>query len=144
MARRATLIIEDDVYDYLLARAGSPRKLSEALNPLVRSAIDLERTWHETQPGIWKRTEVHPWGLVTGEIADLPTAGTGGDPAVVLPYPYMVRQEVKWTDPRLSAMPAPTVVAVTDTFPNAQALYDQWVTDAATTYAALAQAAHSA
>lgn len=42
MAKRITVLLDDEVYAALLARAGSTHKISQAMNPLLRSALDLQ------------------------------------------------------------------------------------------------------
>jgi hypothetical protein len=37
--QRVTILLEDDVYAAALARAGSPRRLSDALNTLCRAGL---------------------------------------------------------------------------------------------------------
>lgn len=40
MPKRITVLLDDEVYAALLARGGSERKISHALNQLVRQALD--------------------------------------------------------------------------------------------------------
>jgi hypothetical protein len=42
MPRRITVRLDDDVYDALLQRAGSERKISETLNPIVRIGLNTQ------------------------------------------------------------------------------------------------------
>jgi hypothetical protein len=39
MPKRITIRLDDDVYEELLRRAGSERKISETLNPIIRIGL---------------------------------------------------------------------------------------------------------
>jgi hypothetical protein len=49
MPKRITVLLEDDLYDTLLARAGSTHKISQSLNPLLRKALAQEEAAQATE-----------------------------------------------------------------------------------------------
>lgn len=126
MQKRITLLLDDDLYHALLERAGSERKISETLNPMLRLGLAQLSSWHELREGYWRKEGQIPVGRVVAEVhRNWQLDG------------YAARVELVYTDPRLAGQPGDVSSrTLVSTLEEAQAECDRAIADIAAKYRA--------